>query len=352
MLVNAMKLPSSLASFEASTQQGSVAPAHGFNEQSTTGSLNLQSVFDSLVQSFGNAEPQNPQSEQPLDLSLPLESSLPIEGAQTTPNLEAEMARGIQLDTQSAQHVASFGRSTALHNDHRIGRDLSSSMTVHTNGATVRDSVAGNHPTTSIPVTPSAMAGIETTSVPTSSNQTSVVIQALPTQAPAIQTMVSEVTPNLPSTTESAAATKPEWAPVRVDTSSSKWGEQMMQVLHDRVTLQAQQNVQEAKIRLDPPDLGKLDVLVRVEGDRLSVQINASATLTREALMQISERLRAELQEQNFVHVDVNIGSEQGQERHNHDHQEDENTIFAAREPSESQSNTTNYSEHWLNTQA
>ncbi|MCV6021474.1 flagellar hook-length control protein FliK, partial [Escherichia coli] len=67
-----------------------------------------------------------------------------------------------------------------------------------------------------------------------------------------------------------------------MDTSAGKWGEQMMQVLHDRVTLQAQQSVQEAKIRLDPPDLGKLDLLVRVEGDRLSVQINANTAATRE----------------------------------------------------------------------
>ncbi|PIB13439.1 flagellar hook-length control protein FliK [Vibrio rotiferianus CAIM 577 = LMG 21460] len=103
-----------------------------------------------------------------------------------------------------------------------------------------------------------------------------------------------------------------EWASMQIDTKAGKWGEQMMQVLHDRVTLQAQQNMQEAKIRLDPPELGKLDLLVRVEGDRLNVQINANAAATREALVQISERLRAELQQQNFVHVDVNVGSDRG----------------------------------------
>lgn len=144
-----------------------------------------------------------------------------------------------------------------------------------------------------------------------------------------------------------------EWAAVKVDTSANKWGEQMMQVLHDRVTLQAQQSVQEAKIRLDPPDLGKLDLLVRVEGDRLSVQINANTAATREALMQVSERLRTELQEQNFVHVDVNVGADQGQERHQQQMNDEDTTIFAARESSAFQSNTTtNYSEHWLNTQA
>lgn len=144
-----------------------------------------------------------------------------------------------------------------------------------------------------------------------------------------------------------------EWAAVKVDTSAGKWGEQMMHVLNDRVTLQAQQSVQEAKIRLDPPDLGKLDLLVRVEGDRLSVQINANTAVTREALMQVSERLRTELQEQNFVHVDVNVGADQGQERHQQQMNDEDTTIFAARESSAFQSNTTtNYSEHWLNTQA
>lgn len=144
-----------------------------------------------------------------------------------------------------------------------------------------------------------------------------------------------------------------EWAAVRVDTSSGRWGEQMMQVLQDRVTLQAQQNLQEAKIRLDPPELGKLDLLVRVEGDRLSVQINANTAATREALMQVSERLRTELQEQNFVHVDVNVGSDQSQERQAHDGAQEEANIFAARETNAFQTHTTtNYSEHWLNTQA
>lgn len=144
-----------------------------------------------------------------------------------------------------------------------------------------------------------------------------------------------------------------EWAAVRVDTSSGKWGEQMMQVLQDRVTLQAQQNLQEAKIRLDPPELGKLDLLVRVEGDRLSVQINANTAATREALMQVSERLRTELQEQNFVHVDVNVGSDQGQERQAHEGAQEETNIFVARDTNAFQTHTTtNYSEHWLNTQA
>ncbi|WP_422398737.1 flagellar hook-length control protein FliK [Vibrio furnissii] len=144
----------------------------------------------------------------------------------------------------------------------------------------------------------------------------------------------------------------PEWASVRIDTQAGKWGEQMLQVLHDRVTLQAQQNLQEAKIRLDPPDLGKLDLVVRVEGDRLSVQINANAAATREALMQVSDRLRAELQSQNFVHVDVNVGADQGGQ-HQSSSQDEAAThpIFAARDTGD-EPFTASLSEHWLSTHA
>lgn len=176
--------------------------------------------------------------------------------------------------------------------------------------------------------------------------------QGQPTASPLQGQTPTPQAPNTGITTSHIQTQGSEWAAVRVDTSAGKWGEQMMQVLHDRVTLQAQQNVQEAKIRLDPPDLGKLDLLVRVEGDRLSVHINANAAATREALMQVSERLRTELQEQNFVHVDVNVGSDQSQSRNDQHTNEEDATIFAARESGAFQTTTTNYSEHWLNTQA
>lgn len=156
------------------------------------------------------------------------------------------------------------------------------------------------------------------------------------------------------ATTAASATSTPqtaEWASMRIDTQAGRWGEQMMQVLHDRVSLQAQQNLQEAKIRLDPPELGKLDLLVRVEGDRLSVHINANASATREALMQVSERLRAELQDQNFVHVDVNVGSDQDDQASPYSPTDEQATIFAARDLREDNSHTFT-SDHWLNTQA
>lgn len=153
------------------------------------------------------------------------------------------------------------------------------------------------------------------------------------------------------TTNVTAGENRPEWATLRIDTQAGKWGEQMLQVLHDRVTLQAQQNLQEAKIRLDPPDLGKLDLVVRIEGDRLSVQINANNAATREALMQVSDRLRAELQEQNFVNVDVNVGSDQRNQQQSQTFEEQNSRIYKAKETSSDQDYTPT-SEHWLSAQA
>ncbi|MGR4990534.1 flagellar hook-length control protein FliK [Vibrio rotiferianus] len=182
-------------------------------------------------------------------------------------------------------------------------------------------------------------------------------MQTTPLTTPSVANNVQpvEVTHTSNTGTLKASASGTEWASMQIDTKAGKWGEQMMQVLHDRVTLQAQQNMQEAKIRLDPPELGKLDLLVRVEGDRLNVQINANTAATREALVQISERLRAELQQQNFVHVDVNVGSDQGKDQPNHHESQEEAhvPIFSARESSNGEHTfTTMSSEHWLNTQA
>ncbi|MCM0149683.1 flagellar hook-length control protein FliK [Photobacterium galatheae] len=150
----------------------------------------------------------------------------------------------------------------------------------------------------------------------------------------------------------SPAATQVEWASVKLPQGQqSKWGEQMMQVLQDRVQLQASQNLQEARIRLDPPDLGKLDLIVRMDGDRLSVQIHANQSAVRDALVQVSERLRAELQDQNFVHVDVNVGDGRQGQQQEHTEEDSQPVIFANQHTDDHQITTTD-SGHWLSTRA
>ncbi|CAM5252401.1 hypothetical protein SSTU70S_04299 [Stutzerimonas stutzeri] len=95
----------------------------------------------------------------------------------------------------------------------------------------------------------------------------------------------------------------------------ARWGEQMLQALRDNVELQLQQKIQSATIRLDPPELGALDIHLSHESGRLHVQLTAAHADVARLLQQTSDRLRQELVGQNFVQVNVQVGADaQGQQ--------------------------------------
>ncbi|EGA65710.1 flagellar hook-length control protein FliK [Vibrio brasiliensis] len=259
-----------------------------------------------------------------------------LNGAEAIVNVDP---RSVQQHRSEAQGMsARFAQKQGL-----TSGSITNSLTDSLRQASQQHSAAIGLAETATVKTPVAIAQAD--SILAQSNPASLLQAATPAPAQLV------ASPNSLIATSGAAAQGAEWAAVKIDTGAGKWGEQMMQVLHDRVTLQAQQNMQEAKIRLDPPELGKLDLLVRVDGDRLSVQINANAAATREALIQVSERLRAELQNQNFVHVDVNVGSGDSQQQGSNQHYQSDGHIFSARDSSFVESSGSQ-SEHWLSTQA
>lgn len=86
---------------------------------------------------------------------------------------------------------------------------------------------------------------------------------------------------------------------------------QIHQVLRDKIQLQLDTMNQAARIRFDPPELGKVEMHVRVDGERVTIQMSATSAATREAILATSERLRAELVAQNSELSEVNISLEQ-----------------------------------------
>lgn len=94
----------------------------------------------------------------------------------------------------------------------------------------------------------------------------------------------------------------------------ARWGEQMLYALRDSVDLQLRQQVQNATIRLDPPELGSMEIFLSHESGRLNVQISASNGEVARLLQQTSDRLRQELVASNFLQVNVQVGSD-GQSR-------------------------------------
>ncbi len=116
--------------------------------------------------------------------------------------------------------------------------------------------------------------------------------------------------------------------------SAKDMGQQLSAMMADKISLQVNTKTPTATIRLDPPDLGKIDLVVKFDNDKLHVQINASSQATRESIQMTSERLRAELVEQNFLHVDVSISDHTQNTAHDSEHyaaaSDGEQTILAS----------------------
>ncbi|AQZ96690.1 hypothetical protein BVH74_02780 [Halopseudomonas phragmitis] len=102
---------------------------------------------------------------------------------------------------------------------------------------------------------------------------------------------------------------------VRPVAAEARWGEQMLAALREQVEMQVQQRSQQATIRLDPPELGSLDIQIQHEQGKLSVQINAAQADVARLLNLLSERLRNELMGLHFTQVEVQVGADAEQGR-------------------------------------
>lgn len=122
-----------------------------------------------------------------------------------------------------------------------------------------------------------------------------------------------------PVVSEGAAAQAPVAAAERAlsfaQVPQAQWGERMIGALRDSVELQFRNGLQQATIRLDPAELGRVEIQLSHESGRLQVHIQAGQADVVRLLQQTSERLRQELLGQTFVDVSVQVGADNQQER-------------------------------------
>lgn len=90
---------------------------------------------------------------------------------------------------------------------------------------------------------------------------------------------------------------------------------QASQVLSERLVVMIQNEVRQATIRLDPPELGMMDIRIQVQNDQTQVQIVVQTPQVREALESQSTRLREYLEQQGLglANLDVTDQQQQGE---------------------------------------
>lgn len=105
-------------------------------------------------------------------------------------------------------------------------------------------------------------------------------------------------------TVTQVAATQTQMAPLNL--GQNAWETN----LGSRLQMLVGQNVQSAEIRLDPPELGALDIKIKVTNDVATVNISSSHTQVREALETAIPRLREMFEESGLSLGDVNVRQE------------------------------------------
>lgn len=93
---------------------------------------------------------------------------------------------------------------------------------------------------------------------------------------------------------------------VRVPVGQPQWS----QAVGERVLWLAAQNLTSAELRLDPPDLGPMQVRVTMNNDQVNVSFSSQQVAVREALDQGAQRLREMFNEQGLKLGDVNVSDQ------------------------------------------
>jgi flagellar hook-length control protein FliK len=123
--------------------------------------------------------------------------------------------------------------------------------------------------------------------------------------AAALQQLSANVTP-----TSTDATTAPTLK-VRAEVDSTDFP----QGLSDRVSFMVDNNWNSAKLQVNPPQLGPIELQIAVQGDHAQILMSTHSAVTREALESSLPKLREMLNSQGFAHVSVDISQRSFQER-------------------------------------
>ncbi|WP_417705546.1 flagellar hook-length control protein FliK [Rheinheimera aquimaris] len=146
--------------------------------------------------------------------------------------------------------------------------------------------------------------------------------QALSSRQASDTTPVGAVTTNgVTNSSDTVFSWKAELPGQSSSAHNSQWSQKLVHLLADKINLQLGQQIQRAQIRLDPPQLGVIELSVSLDGERTSVQLYAANTQLREAMQQNLDQLRQQLAQrlgnEQMLNIDVRQQSQQQSGQHN-----------------------------------
>ncbi|MBD1573416.1 hypothetical protein HC725_09025 [Vibrio sp. S17_S38] len=83
--------------------------------------------------------------------------------------------------------------------------------------------------------------------------------------------------------------------------------QQIFSMVSDKLDLQINSKSPSATIRLDPPELGKIELKVKLDGDKITVHLTANNPHTREAIQTTIDRLRTDMSLDMNAQVTVSL---------------------------------------------
>lgn len=82
------------------------------------------------------------------------------------------------------------------------------------------------------------------------------------------------------------------------------------QKLQERINIMMSRNIQRADIRLDPPELGSVQIRVNMSGEQASVQFQVQSAQAKDAIETAMPRLREMLEQQGIDLADTQVGEQ------------------------------------------
>jgi len=98
---------------------------------------------------------------------------------------------------------------------------------------------------------------------------------------------------------------------LNVNSTTAEIGKQITQILGDKINIDKGRQSQQVSFRLDPPELGKLEIAIKVSDNKIHIQIGSNNPQVRDALHSVSDRLKdAIVNDSAMQSVDVNVQKE------------------------------------------